>query len=553
MTTFSETTLPALIFSVPAGHPKGDVPALGRLTVNEAQAVDQWWVTWGSETNDLYTHTDSTGSGALFYEAETRTALGGSATAVGTAASGAGSNVMRYTPTTSFVSMLSTQATGGGAHLTHVGSFRVYARMEISTLAQSVPVTVALEWGYGDFKRFTRNAETELLHTDASTWRLLDLGIVIIPKTLIGSQRWEGRIIAKTETVGNVLDVDYLMLVPVDIASGVASAVAQAGTATSVLARDDFVQAAGNLTGKTAPVGGNWVGAGDAAPDWTVGTLVFSGADAHAAGRQVSSGATDTANTGRWCTLDINQAGVYVSADLLIRSSTGSLLAGTVAQTGLIARYADTNNWLGFFVVIPDPATASPYLALIKRVAGTLTTIATQGLGFGGSGLNIPLTFALSVDSTGKMFAYAGIVSAPLTLLLSAQDTALATAGALASGDVGIYSEVSAYPLGSMTHLADNLQASPITSDAAMFASQSLEIRHNGVIREDSGGTTWQQVSSYEGDFLRVPVTGREGRSIRYIVKACRNDPASGPDSGIDDISATLAVTPRYLSVPAPA
>jgi hypothetical protein len=104
-----------------------------------------------------------------------------------------------------------------------------------------------------------------------------------------------------------------------------------------------------------------------------------------------------------------------------------------------------------------------------------------------------------------------------------------------------------------MTHLADNLQASPITSDAAMFASQSLEIRHNGVIREDSGGTTWQQVSSYEGDFLRVPVTGREGRSIRYIVKACRNDPASGPDSGIDDISATLAVTPRYLSVPAPA
>jgi hypothetical protein len=35
-------------------------------------------------------------------------------------------------------------------------------------------------------------------------------------------------------------------------------------------------------------------------------------------------------------------------------------------------------------------------------------------------------------------------------------------------------------------------------------------------------------------------------------VKASRNVPPSAPDPAIDDINATLAVTPRYLSVPAP-
>ena len=35
--------------------------------------------------------------------------------------------------TTSYLAILSTQATGGGAHLSHVGTFRVYARVQVPT------------------------------------------------------------------------------------------------------------------------------------------------------------------------------------------------------------------------------------------------------------------------------------------------------------------------------------------------------------------------------------------------------------------------------------
>ena len=47
-------------------------------------------------------------------------------------------------------------------------------------------------------------------------------------------------------------------------------------------------------------------------------------------------------------------------------------------------------------------------------------------------------------------------------------------------------------------------------SDAAMFASQSLELRSDRINREDLGGTLWNKPSSYEGDYLLVPPSGAE-------------------------------------------
>lgn len=100
------------------------------------------------------------------------------------------------------------------------------------------------------------------------------------------------------------------------------------------------------------------------------------------------------------------------------------------------------------------------------------------------------------------------------------------------------------------TRTYDNFFAFVPTDDAAIFASQSLEIRHDRVIREDSGGTIWTPPSRYEGDYLTIPAAGREDRTARIIVKASRNDPDIGADSAIDDISGRLTVTPRYLHVP---
>lgn len=82
----------------------------------------------------------------------------------------------------------------------------------------------------------------------------------------------------------------------------------------------------------------------------------------------------------------------------------------------------------------------------------------------------------------------------------------------------------------------------------------SIEIAHDGGFSRGSGGTSWFRVPSFEGDYLRIPSAGLEGRTARVIVKASRGTFASRVcvDSAIDDISARLYVTPRYLVVPSP-
>src|SRR4051794_19717265 len=111
-----ETTLPVAIGTDTITG--GQVPSLGRLLIDEDQGQDQWWGVWGVRSKNY----SSAASAALFWQAESLTALSDTAAAVGASgASGAGSNVMRQTnlaPT--YVAMLSTQATGGGAHMSHV-------------------------------------------------------------------------------------------------------------------------------------------------------------------------------------------------------------------------------------------------------------------------------------------------------------------------------------------------------------------------------------------------------------------------------------------------
>jgi hypothetical protein len=89
--------------------------------------------------------------------------------------------------------------------------------------------------------------------------------------------------------------------------------------------------------------------------------------------------------------------------------------------------------------------------------------------------------------------------------------------------------------------------------DAAMFASQSLEVSHDRMRREDSTGTYYERVSVPGGRYLKIPPAGPEARSARLLVKAVRGPEVQHRvwvDDGIDDISATLYATPRGLVVP---
>ena len=102
-----------------------------------------------------------------------------------------------------------------------------------------------------------------------------------------------------------------------------------------------------------------------------------------------------------------------------------------------------------------------------------------------------------------------------------------------------------------ITRSYDDFVAFVPTKDAAIFASQSLELRHDGADRENTAGTAWGPVSSKRGRFLRIPPAGQEGRAVRLLTKGYRDDPVTGTDPGTnDDIQEQLFVTERGLVVP---
>jgi hypothetical protein len=520
----AETTLPHVVFTevdVP-----GDVPALGRLEITDASANDQAWAVWGLQSRHYSSDVDA----ALFYEAEGRTALGTAAIATVTGASGGVSNnaVTEGDLTDSYVAMLSTQAVGGGNHLEHIGDFRVYARV-YRPVTNTGAVAVALEWSTGDFRKFTRNAAVSYAADEREgAFTIADLGTVSLPKALTGSQRWEGRIVAKSTIVGDDLSIDCLWLFPIAEGFGELSAVIQTPSPTSLNARDGFDQSAGSLSGKILPVGGTWATSG-AATDFAV-----SG----------SSTVTRTATGGERLAVagTTNFTTVAVQADVTLASAAGS---GTIAG-GLIARWTDSNNLV--FVRLGSGGGAVE-LTVFKRVGGVTENLPggiyiVPNLSFGTS-----YRVLLTITAAGDWSLWLGPAGGTIERVAFGQHSVLATGGTLATGEPGIY-DLDSGAGGTITRTYNNFAVWVPPLDAAIFASQSAQVRWDGTIREDSAGSFYVPVSKYEGDRLTVPPEGPEARTVRVITKASRNHPDIGIDTAIDDYTARLHVTPRYLAFP---
>lgn len=529
----AETSLPAVVgVDTSVG---GDVPAAVRLLIDEDQGVDQWWLVWGIQSR----YYSSSANAALYYEAEGRTAAGGSAIAAGpTGASGAGSNVMRNTAlASSYQAILSTQATGGGAHLSHIGDFVVFARFQTPT-TNTGAVSVAFEWAEGDFHKVNRNAEVTFpVDSWDGSWRLVELGQVHLTQVVAGTQRWEGRILAKSTVAGDDIDIDYLMLVPATEGSGRVNAVWPTAAPTSFIARDEFDQAAGSLAGKTAPVGGTWAGAGDADDFATAFTLD---------GRNVvtRSAISDTSLVGRYAISGASAlAAQVVQIDWMIEAAMP--VGGAGVSVLVIGRYIDTSNYFAAGLL---PWLAQPKFAVAKKVAGSSTNLAQVNVSRPAAGAWY--TLRIQIDAAGNWAAWHNVQGATLgEPLLTGQDSVLATAGTLASGKPGFYDEWPTATASARDY--DNFACWVPVTDAAAFASQSIELRSDRAVREDSGGTLWVPPSTYEGDYPTVPPAGKEARSVRVIVKASRGMPGMSADSGIDDISYRMTVTPRYLVLPA--
>jgi hypothetical protein len=523
----TEATLPVLSLTVPAVA--GDVPALGRLVVDEDDADSQSWLVWGLRSKSY----SSASTAGLFYQAEALTPQGGGA-ATSTAASGYSGtgSILADDLSTSFESVLSSQASGGGAHWTHVGGYRVFARVQADT-SNTGTVSVALEWAVGDFRRPSRNATVELDAAWEGSWRIADLGIVNVPS----ESRWEARVLAKSTVLNDNVHVDWLMLVPVDEGSGEATAGASTATTTGYTARDNFESGtySGDLASDTLPTGGTW------------GTTAspYEATDFAVVNPVLQRTATSDTST------DIRYGRIMYPSGTASMTNTAvqvSFLEATyTAGQGVTARVVDKDNLLVAY-------TYPGGIRVRKVVAGTVTSLYERewtGASGGWYAMRLSVTaggawtlHTLDVHQTTHIMTGEFEPS----LIASGTDSALATGGALASGYCGIVDWHTSAT--AETRQYDQFLAWAPVLDAAIFASQSARITHNTAEREDSGGTFWTPQSRYEGDYLTVPASGKESRTTQFIVKASRNDPATGADAGIDDISAALYVKARYLQLP---
>lgn len=520
----TETSLSELVFT--EATVRGDYPARVRIVVDDDQGQSQLGLIWSVRNR----HYSSAVTAATRFEAEALNPLDTAARAALTGASG-GTVVTHGTLSTNWTPVLDMRV-GGTAYPTHTGTNRLWVRYRTTS---GTAVQLRAVWDVGDMVFPVENTP---IRSNAGTQLFMaDLGEMRLDPSPVGTHRWNAIIQAKGDASAENVSIDKVWVLNADEGYGVERAPITADSGlVNYSARDEFNQTAGALTGKTATSGGVWVGAGDA-DDFAVET----------SGKTAQRTATlDTAVTGRWATLDVNLTTTVVQADF--KSSTVS--QGN--HLGVVARYAGTTNHVRAYL----RAAAGPDITIVKRVAGTDTDLAFTELAAGAPGLgkfvgtlaaDTWYTMRLLIDAAGRFVLWFGPRGSALPVLVTGSDSVLATGGALAAGDVGLYDEHGTS--NAVTRNYDNFAGWAPTLDAVVNPSQSVELRWDGVFREDSTGTAYGPVSWVTGDLPRLPPTV-EGRPTEVFIKASRGDFETLPDAGIDDISARAYYKACWLTVP---
>jgi hypothetical protein len=533
---YRETSLPALTTG-PIYVP-GDVPALGRLLLHELDGDTRWAVRWGLQDKGIqneaigFDYYQSTHN--LFYEAEDSgmwTLAGGASVVTGpSGASGGGSNnvVRQATLTPVWQAMMTT------ASPQHTGSFELYARVHMPA-TNTGEVSIRFDWATGIGNRITQNDPVTFAadHSAEGSYTWVSLGLFHIPPPLDPNRtnRWKGDIVAKSTVVADDLDVDCTWLRPTSAGGGKLSGIFQVSVPTTFSARDEFDQTAGALTGKTAPVGGTWAGAGDA-DDGTVETTGKT---------VVRSAVSDTGGGGRFWTLNLNLTDTVVQVDFK-RSTVSN---DNSPFQGVLARWTDVNNHVWATV----SGIGSVRTLRVNKVIGGVGTslLLADNVGFN-NGLDWS-SIRLVVLANGYWEAQGAFVQGGQFVTIgSGSDPVLATGGTLATGDPGFTDgEISS---NAVTRNYDNFAAWVPARNAALFASRRLELRHNAAeSTSETSDSIWTPTPSVRGSYFTVPAGGVENLASRLTLIATDND-LGEPDPGIRDLQAQVFYTPRGLIVP---
>lgn len=526
-TAQSQTADPVLVYTESAIP--GAVRALGQLEIADAAAIARRGFVAAVETPDY----DSTAATAgLYYQAEALTNLGTATKVVRAGAVGAGSNVIQLRGTSVWTSMASTKIAASGLHLTHSGTFRLWARVFLRSGVIGEEVSTRLDFGQGDL------VDRELL--DKATVRyggegfyLVDLGTVRVRKAKNGPQQWEAVLQIKTEEPqGCFVEFDDLRICPLkDAYVRVSAPRANLAGAPSTFVNVDRFESAGLLNGKTPTLGtGPWASTTPAAdPDFSEVT---------AEGRQL----LERAGTGkRIAVLPTSIAGAVVARANL------SAVGVPNSYWGLIARFTSEAQMVAL-LLSTSPIFTNKVVELWKWVGGVKTKLRKSIV----TSTSVPAgDYGLFISASGFWMVYYVAEGSPLVVpVAEGYDADLATGGVLANGKAGVYDENFGGANNGVRRW-DTFQAYQPNDPVLIPSGRRLRWRHDGVLREQaSAAGTFSEVG-YEGDPLYLPQATREGRPMRVIAFPSRGDlEAQVPDSGAsDDFTSTLTYVPRYLSV----
>lgn len=501
-----------LVFTV-AGV-DGDYPARTRIVVTNGSQRQRGLI--GAIRSRYYSADDTA---ACAYEAEDMTPLDAAVTAALAGAHGSGSNTVKH-------ASLSQQWTAvlgldrGGDALTHRGTYRVWARCYTTA---ATPPRARLVWEVGDLLQPEENDPQRLPVTDG--FALVNLGEVRLDAAPAGAHRWLGQIQAAADIDGDDIWIDKIWLFNADEAyfELSAPAVTTEGLVT-YYARDGFTgtTAGSNLTGRTPPLGSAWITSG------ATGDFQFLDEDTGDEG--VARAVAGT----RYAVLGSSRTDQQVLADVAIPG------AATPPAGGALARFTDANNHLRLTVSTTIGFTTRTTITLTKVVAGTPTELDSRNVSGGAYKLR------LSVTATGAVTA---IADGPTTVEMTAQDSALATAGALASGKGGI---IDIGASSTLERRYDNVAVTEVPSPPGVIqASRKLEIRTDGIIRETAAGGSYGAVQAPIGDLPRLPPSGLENRTVEVILKPSRGDLDQVADSGLDAVTAQVFYRSSWLFPPA--
>lgn len=217
-----ETTLPVLVFTETGI--KGDVPALGRLVVdNDNGSARRSILVWGIQSR----YYDSASTSALFFEAESLSTTFAPHTVAAVGAAGAsGSTTNKVMRQTSISSSRDEAFRASPFPFTHVGIFNVYVRVQ-APATNTGTVSVALEWAQTPDGSAGSILNDAVAIADPSgtpiegSWVWANLGQVTLPPPVIGATGWW----SKFSAIGNGtdgLDWDCVAFIPVQEGSGIA-------------------------------------------------------------------------------------------------------------------------------------------------------------------------------------------------------------------------------------------------------------------------------------------------------------------------------------------